>query len=133
MRNFSALVFGTFLVAGTTSAVQAQSLVSGFMAGKGHGSVVLSGTTERYDNGYLAPENIDRVPVFQEVRVNSLNLYTLSSLSLPISPHPSLLPSSFSSIFLLPSHISATVQYNTVRAASLPPITAYRPMDRLSQ
>ena len=33
MRNFSALVFSTFLVAGATSAVQAQSLVSGFMAG----------------------------------------------------------------------------------------------------
>ena len=81
MRNFSALVFGTFLVAGTTSAVQAQSLVSGFMAGKGHGSVVLSGTTERYDNVYLAPEKIDRVPVFQEVRVNSLNLYTTYGLS----------------------------------------------------
>ena len=81
MRNFSALVFGTFLVAGTTSAVQAQSLVSGFMAGKGHGSVVLSGTTERYDNVYLAPEKIDRVPVFQEVCVNSLNLYTTYGLS----------------------------------------------------
>ena len=81
MRNFSALVFGTFLVAGTTSAVKAQSLVSGFMAGKGHGSVVLSGTTERYDNVYLAPEKIDRVPVFQEVRVNSLNLYTTYGLS----------------------------------------------------
>ena len=76
MRNFSALIFGTFLLAGSTSAVQAQSLVSGFMAGKHHGSVVLSGTTERYDNVYLAPEKIDGVPVFQEVRVNSLNLYT---------------------------------------------------------
>lgn len=81
MRNFSALVFSTFLVAGATSAVQAQSLVSGFMAGKGHGSVVLSGTTERYDNVYLAPEKIDGVPIFQEVRVNSLNLYTTYGLS----------------------------------------------------
>ena len=46
------------------------------MTGKGHGSVVVSGTTERYDNVYLAPDKIDGVPVFQEVRVNSLNLYT---------------------------------------------------------
>ena len=76
MRNLSALIFGTFVLAGSSSAVQAQSLVSGFMAGKHHGSVVLSGTTERYDNVYLAPEKIDGVPIFQEVRVNSLNLYT---------------------------------------------------------
>ena len=45
------------------------------MAGKNHGSVVLSGTTERYTSVYLAPDKIDVVPVFQEVRVNSLNLY----------------------------------------------------------
>ena len=76
MQNLSALIFGTILLACSTLAVQAQSLVSGFMAGKHHGSVVLSGTTERYDNVYLAPEKIDGVPVFQEVRVNSLNLYT---------------------------------------------------------
>lgn len=76
MQNFSTLVFGTFLLTGFASAVQAQGLVSGFMSGKGHGSVVLSGTTERYDNVYLAPSKIDRVPVYQEVRVNSLNLYT---------------------------------------------------------
>lgn len=75
MRNFSALVFGTFLIAGTASSLRAQSLVSGFMAGKGHGSLVVSGTTERYGSVYLAPDKIDRVPIFQEVRVNSLNLY----------------------------------------------------------
>jgi len=45
------------------------------MTGKGHGSVVVSGTTERYENVYLAPEKIQGVPVFEEVRVNSLNLY----------------------------------------------------------
>ena len=51
------------------------------MAGKGHGSVVVSGTTERYDNVYLAPDKIDGVPIFQEVRVNSLNLYTTYGLT----------------------------------------------------
>ena len=76
MRNFSALIFSAFLLVGSTPTVHAQSLVSGFMTGKGHGSVVISGTTERYDNVYLAPDKVDGVPVFQEVRVNSLNLYT---------------------------------------------------------
>jgi hypothetical protein len=81
MRNFSALFFGTFLVIGAAPAGQAQTLVSGFMAGRGHGSVVVSGTTERYDNVYLAPVKIDRVPVYQEVRVNSLNLYATYGLT----------------------------------------------------
>ena len=75
MRNISTLLLSTILLAGTTSALHAQSLVSGFMAGKGHGSLVVSGTTEHYSNVYLAPELVQGVPVFNEVRVNSLNLY----------------------------------------------------------
>lgn len=81
MGNLSALLFGTILLAGTASSAQAQSLVSGFMSGKGHGSVVVSGTTERYETVYLAPEKIDGVPIFQEVRVNSVNLYATYGLS----------------------------------------------------
>lgn len=81
MQQLSALVLGTFLLAGATSAARAQSLVSGFMAGKGHGSVVLSGTTERYESVYLAPDKIDAVPVFRKVRVNSLNLYATYGLT----------------------------------------------------
>jgi len=81
MRNFSALFLGTILLAGSASSVRAQSLVSGFMSGKGHGSVVISGTTERYETVYLAPEKIDGVPIFQEVRVNSVNLYATYGLS----------------------------------------------------
>ncbi|GAB3572804.1 hypothetical protein GCM10027345_04600 [Hymenobacter daeguensis] len=45
------------------------------MAGKGHGSVVVSATAERYESAYLAPVKAEGIPVFQEVRVNSLNLY----------------------------------------------------------
>ena len=75
MRQFSTLLLGTLLAAGATPALHAQSLVSGFMAGKGHGSLVVSGTTERYTSAYLVPEKVQGVPVFQEVRVNSLNLY----------------------------------------------------------
>ena len=75
MKSFSTLLLGVLLVAGATPLVRAQSLVSGFMAGKGHGSFVVSGTSERYSNVYLAPDKIDGVPVYQEVRVNSVNLY----------------------------------------------------------
>jgi hypothetical protein len=71
----SLLVFSLVSFLGGTSATNAQSLVSGFMAGKGHGSVVISGTVERYSSVYLAPAKIDRVPIFNEVRVSSLNLY----------------------------------------------------------
>jgi hypothetical protein len=63
------------ILAGMASAAQAQSLVGGFMAGKGHGSVVVSATAERYETAYLAPVKAEGIPVFQEVRVNSLNLY----------------------------------------------------------
>ena len=81
MRNFSALILSAFLCGAASSTAQAQSVVSGFMAGKGHGSVVVSGTTERYETVYLAPKQIDGVPIFQEVRVNSLNLYATYGLS----------------------------------------------------
>ncbi|HEX8326569.1 MAG TPA: hypothetical protein VF629_03430 [Hymenobacter sp.] len=80
MKNFFPLL-ATSLLLGASGTAQAQSFVSGFMAGKGHGSVVVSGTTERYDDVYLAPDKIRGVPIFQEVRVNSLNLYATYGLS----------------------------------------------------
>jgi hypothetical protein len=81
MHNFSAFGFSILLAVGSVSAGQAQSLVGGFMAGKGHGSVAISGTTERYSSVFLAPEKIDAVPIFQEVRVNSVNLYATYGLT----------------------------------------------------
>ena len=81
MRNFSALFIATCLVAGTAPSGRAQSLVSGFMTGKGHGSVVVSGTAERYDEAFLAPDKVEGVPIFREVRVSSLNLYATYGIS----------------------------------------------------
>jgi hypothetical protein len=75
MKKISSLLFSIFLLTGAATSARGQNLVSGFMAGRGHGSVVVSGTTERYENVYLAPEKVQGVPVFEEVRVNSLNLY----------------------------------------------------------
>ncbi|WP_201980228.1 hypothetical protein [Hymenobacter rubidus] len=81
MSKLSSLILATVAFASAVTSVRAQSLVGGFMAGKGHGSVVVSGTTERYDDVYLAPEKINGVPIFHEVRVNSLNLYATYGLT----------------------------------------------------
>ena len=81
MQIFSKLFCSFLVVTAVANTAQGQSLVSGFMAGKGHGSVVVSGTAERYTDVYLAPEKISGVPIFQEVRVNSLNLYGTYGLS----------------------------------------------------
>ena len=69
------LFFSFWLSLGAQTSGQAQSLVGGFLPGKGHGSVVVSGTLERYRSVYLAPEKIDRVPIFERVDVSSVNLY----------------------------------------------------------
>ena len=55
--------------------VQAQSPISGFMNGKGKGAVALSYTAEKYDNVFLVPTDAEGVPVFNDVKVNSVSLY----------------------------------------------------------
>lgn len=60
---------------GLCTAAQGQSLVSGFMAGKGHGSVVFTGTAERYRNVFLVPSKVDNVPIYREVRVSSISMF----------------------------------------------------------
>ena len=81
MGKFFASVCLAASLAGSAPLAQAQGLASGFMAGKGHGSVVVSGTAERYTNVYLAPDKIEGVPIFREVRINSLNLYATYGFS----------------------------------------------------
>jgi hypothetical protein len=71
---FTSLLAGAALLCAAAPA-SAQSLVSGFMAGKGHGSVVFTGTAERYKNVFLVPEKVDAVPIFREVRVSSVSVY----------------------------------------------------------
>lgn len=53
----------------------AQSLLSGFMNGKGKGTVAVSYTIESYDNVFLVPSDAEGVPVFNEVDVNSVSLF----------------------------------------------------------
>lgn len=58
-----------------------QSLLSGFMNGKGKGTVALSYTAENYDNVFLVPTDAEGVPVFNEVDVNSLSFFGTYGLS----------------------------------------------------
>jgi hypothetical protein len=55
--------------------VQAQSLLGGFMNGKGRGAVAISYTAEQYDEAFLVPEDADEVPIFNKMEVNSISLY----------------------------------------------------------
>lgn len=54
---------------------RAQSLSSGFMSGKNHGSVSVSATQEWYESVYLVPEKIDAVPIFKRIEVRSVSVY----------------------------------------------------------
>lgn len=54
----------------------AQSPVSGFMKKAGEGSVVVSFSQESYDKVFLVPMEIDGVPVFNEVNILSISLFT---------------------------------------------------------
>ena len=72
MKN---LILTALLLTSLVSMTQAQSPVSGFMAGKGNSSTALSYTTEFYSHVFLVPEKIDGVPVFNEVTVNSTSFY----------------------------------------------------------
>ncbi|TGE15452.1 hypothetical protein [Hymenobacter elongatus] len=76
--TFSLLFSAVLLLSGQA---QAQSLVSGFMVGKGHGSVSFTGTAERYKSVYLVPEKVSEVPVFQEIKVSSVSVYANYGIS----------------------------------------------------
>lgn len=64
-----------------SAAAPAQSLLGGFMNGKGKGTVALSYTAESYDNVFLVPTDVEGVPVFNEVNVNSVSLFGTYGLS----------------------------------------------------
>jgi hypothetical protein len=59
----------------------AQSPVSGFMAGKGHGALAASYTVEHYDEVLLHPAVSDAVPVFNDVKVSSKSFYSTYGIS----------------------------------------------------
>lgn len=64
---FSALMTSTFCLA--------QSPIDGFMKKKGKGSITLSQSMESYEEVFLVPEKVNRVPVFDQVDISSTSLY----------------------------------------------------------
>ena len=66
---------------GCVNTAFSQSPISGFMQGKGKGNVSLSLSSEKYDKVYLVPQETDGVPIFNEVKLNSTNLYATYGLS----------------------------------------------------
>ena len=53
----------------------AQSPVNGFMKKSGEGSVVVSYSKENYSKVFLVPNEIDGVPVFNDVSISSVSLF----------------------------------------------------------
>jgi hypothetical protein len=64
-----------------SSAAFSQTGVSGFMKPAKEGVVSFSSSAESYDKVLLVPSEIDGVPVFNEVSINSYNLYGEYGLS----------------------------------------------------
>ena len=65
-------VFALFLV---SIVAFAQSLLNGFMNGKGKGTFAWSYSNENYDNVFLVPADAKGVPVFNDVTVKSVSLF----------------------------------------------------------
>jgi hypothetical protein len=66
---------------GCVSTAFSQSPISGFMQGKGKGSVSVSFSSEKYDKVYFIPEKVDGVPVFNETKVYSTSIYATYGIS----------------------------------------------------
>lgn len=60
---------------------KSQGLVSGFMNGKDRGAIALSFTAERYETAFLVPEDADEIPIFNELRINSVTLFATYGVS----------------------------------------------------
>ncbi len=76
------LLLAVILLFTASSATFSQSVIDGFMKGKGHGSVVLSYSWEQYDMFYLADMKTDAPPPYGgQITTQSINLYGTVGLS----------------------------------------------------
>lgn len=79
MRN--SLIPGVLALLWLCAPARAQSLTSGFMAGKERGAIALSWTSERYDEAFLVPLDAGEIPVFDRIEVNSISLFAIYGVS----------------------------------------------------
>ncbi|MBB1194875.1 hypothetical protein DNC80_14490 [Flavobacterium sp. SOK18b] len=66
---------------GCVTTAFSQSPISGFMQGKGKGNVALSYSFEKYDNVFLVPQEVESVPVFNDVKITSASIYGVYGIS----------------------------------------------------
>lgn len=82
MQIFSkSTILSTTLILGIAINAFSQSPLSGFMQGKKGGGITFSTTHEHYKGAFFFPEQIDEIPVFKEVTVNSFNIYGIYGVS----------------------------------------------------
>jgi len=74
MKVYTFLLFGVLFLSSTLLS-SAQTPLNGFMQGKNGGSFATSMSREHYSDVYLVPNNATSVPVFNEVNINSFNLF----------------------------------------------------------
>jgi Putative MetA-pathway of phenol degradation len=74
-------LLSVFALGGASIGMMAQSPVGGFMQGKGNGNVVVSYSAEKYSKVYLVPNQVDGVPVFNEVETTSTSVYATYGIS----------------------------------------------------
>ena len=82
MRTFTkSAILSTFIILGIGLNAFSQSPLNGFMQGKKGGGISFSTTHEHYKGAFLFPEPIEKIPVFNEVSVNSFNIYGIYGIS----------------------------------------------------
>lgn len=85
MKRHALLFTSTFVLLTSmlfNTSATAQSLVDGFMKGKGHGSLVLSYSWEQYDEFYFGTDKMAAPPPYGgEITTQSISLYGIYGLS----------------------------------------------------
>ena len=74
-------ISSAFVILGLSFNAFSQTPLSGFMQGKKGGGITFSATHEHYDSAFLFPDKIDNIPVYNEVSVNSFNIYGIYGIS----------------------------------------------------
>lgn len=81
VMNYNKILTVIALATLSSAKMVAQSPLGGFMQGKGNGNVVLSYSAEKYSKVFLVPNQVDGVPVFNDVETTSTSIYATYGIS----------------------------------------------------